>query len=135
MRPIHAALLALAAATLPVAALAQSKTDTARRDARFIHHVFFWLKNSDSAADKARLVAALEKLSAVDTIRSYQIGEPAGTDRDVIDGSYSVSWTLTFDSAADQQAYQVDPIHLQFVEEHSALWQRVQVYDTVPVAE
>ncbi|WP_033919431.1 Dabb family protein [Sphingomonas sp. 37zxx] len=117
--------------SLFVAAPARAQTP---REARFVHHVFFWLKNPDSAADRAKLIAALEKLAAVQTIRRYQIGQPAPTRRDVIDSSYSVSWTLFFDNKAEQDAYQVDPIHLKFVEDNAALWERVMVYDTEPVA-
>ena len=36
----------------------------------FIHHVFFWLKNSDSTEDKAKLIQGLRKLSKVKA--SYQ---------------------------------------------------------------
>jgi len=67
----------------------------------------------------------------VKTIRRFHIGKPAGTSREVIDASYSASWCLTFDSAADQDSYQVDPIHLKFVEECKNLWKKVVVYDSV----
>jgi len=100
---------------------------------KFIHHVYFWLKNTDSREDRAKLVEGLQKLSKVQTIRSFHIGQPAGTSRDVIDSSYAVSWLLTFDNAADQDSYQTDPIHLKFVEECSPLWSKVIVYDTVDV--
>ncbi len=135
MRAFPLVLLALTAAMLTGTALAQSAGGTPPREDRFVHHVFFWLKNPDSSADKAKLIAGLRGLTAIDTIRRWQIGEPAATRRGVIDSSYSVSWTLMFDSAADQQAYQVDPIHLNFVEENAALWERVTVYDTEPAAD
>ena len=82
----------------------------------FVHHVYFWLKNPGSAEDRAALVAGLEKLSAVTSIAQFHIGQPAGTNRDVIDGSYAISWLLIFNTPADQESYQVDPMHLQFVE-------------------
>lgn len=97
----------------------------------FIHHVYFWLKNPDSAEDLAKLLEGLEKLSAVKTIRSLHIGKPASTRREVIDSSYSVSWMLTFKNAADQDSYQVDPIHLDFVKNYAHLWNKVVVYDSV----
>ncbi|HTG37315.1 Dabb family protein [Sphingomonas sp.] len=100
---------------------------------QFVHHVFFYLKRPGNVQDKARLAAALERLARAPTIRSYQVGEHAGTTRAVIERGYDLSWTLTFDSAADQEAYQVDPIHLDFVRENEGLWSRVVVYDTVPV--
>jgi hypothetical protein len=97
----------------------------------FIHHVFFWLNNPDSKEDLAALLAGLHKLKTVETIRRCHIGVPAATNRDVIDNSYAVSWMAIFDNAADQDSYQIDPIHLKFVEECSHLWTKVVVYDTI----
>jgi hypothetical protein len=98
---------------------------------KFIHHVFFWLKQPGSADDRKKLQDGLKKLSSVKTIRMSHIGIPADTHRDVIERSYSVSWLLVFDSSADQESYQKDPVHLKFIEECSMLWQKVVVYDTV----
>jgi hypothetical protein len=97
----------------------------------FIHHVFFWLKKPGSEEDLAALLAGLEKLSAVETIQQFHIGKPAATSREVIEDSYSVSWFLLFKNKEDQDSYQVDPIHLDFVKECSHLWQKVMVYDTI----
>jgi hypothetical protein len=36
---------------------------------------------------------------------------------------------MYFDSAAEQDEYQVDPIHKAFVEKYSQLWEKVVVYD------
>jgi len=99
----------------------------------FIHHVYFWLKNTDSKDDLATLVAGLEKLSTCATIQSFHIGKPAATSREVIDGSYAVSWCLLFANKADQDAYQTDPIHLHFIETCQHLWSKVIVYDSVDV--
>jgi hypothetical protein len=97
----------------------------------FIHHVFFWLKNPGSREDRAALVAGLKKLSKARTIKDSHIGVPAGTHRDVIETSYALSWLLLFETPADQEAYQTDPIHLQFIKECSSLWSKVVVYDSV----
>jgi hypothetical protein len=97
----------------------------------FIHHVYFWLHNPLSEADKKSLLEGLQKLSKASTIKSFYIGIPADTRRDVIDSSYSISWLLFFNNAADQDNYQVDPIHLKFVEECKHLWKKVVVYDTI----
>ena len=99
----------------------------------FVHHVFFWLKNPGNSDDLNLLIEGLSKLTGVSTIKSYQIGEPAATERGVIDRSYSVSWLLIFDNKADQDSYQTDPLHLKFVEECSSLWTKVVVYDSVNV--
>ncbi|MGB8191564.1 MAG: Dabb family protein [Chitinophagaceae bacterium] len=99
----------------------------------FVHHVYFWLKSPESKADKDKLVEGLRKLSKVSTIKTFHIGQPAPTNRDVIDRSYSISWLLIFNNKADQDSYQADPIHLKFVEECASLWSRVVVYDSVNV--
>ncbi len=97
----------------------------------FVHHVYFWLNNAESAEDLGKLVAGLKKLSVVKTIKQFHIGKPASTSREVIDGSYAVSWLTLFDTKADQDSYQTDPIHLKFVEECASLWKKVIVYDSV----
>jgi hypothetical protein len=97
----------------------------------FVHHVYFWLKNPGSVDDKTKLVEGLKKLSKVKTIKSFHIGQPAATHRDVIDRSYSITWLALFDDQPSQDSYQTDPIHLKFVEESSALWEKVIVYDSI----
>lgn len=98
---------------------------------KFIHHVYFWLKNADSKEDHAKLLEGLHKLSKVQTIKTVHIGQPADTNRDVIERGYAFSWFCLFDNGADQASYQVDPIHLKFVEDYSHLWSKVIVYDSV----
>jgi hypothetical protein len=100
-----------------------------------VHHVFFWLKNPDSKEDLAKLLAGLRTLAGIDTVRGIHIGVPAETEqRGVVDGSYSASELLFFDDVAGQNAYQVHPIHKQFVADCEHLWQRVVVYDVKPAA-
>ena len=97
-----------------------------------IHHVFFWLKNPKSKKDRKQLVKALNDLLKVESVKMSHIGFPAGTEsRDVVDHSYSVSFMLVFDDQAGQDAYQVHPLHVKFVEENSHLWEKVVVYDSV----
>jgi hypothetical protein len=98
----------------------------------FIHHVYFWLKENDNK-NLLLLIEGLEKLSAVSTIQSFHIGKPAATIRDVIENTYTVSWLVLFKNKDDQDSYQTDPIHLNFVKECSHLWSKVVVYDSVAV--
>jgi hypothetical protein len=100
-----------------------------------VHHVFFWLKNPDSQEDLAALLAGLRTLAGIDTVRGIHIGVPADTEqRGVVDGSYSASELLFFDDVAGQDAYQVHPIHKQFVADCEHLWERVVVYDAMAVS-
>ncbi len=99
----------------------------------FIHHVYFWLKDGSDEDARQQLITGLKKLSSVKAIKHFHIGAPAYTNREVVDNTYSVSWLLLFDNKEDQDSYQVDPQHLQFIEECSHVWSRVVVYDTISV--
>jgi hypothetical protein len=113
--------------------LANPQFDQNMEKGIFIHHVYFWLKEPGNRESFEKLLKGLDALSKVKTIKTFHIGKPADTNRDVIDRSYAVSWMLIFANKADQDAYQVDPIHLKFVEDCSSLWSKVVVYDSVDV--
>ena len=97
----------------------------------FVHTVFFWLNEPQNTAHKAALHAGLLKLSEISVIKTAYIGQPADTNRAVIDASYDFSITFVFDTEADQDVYQIHPDHLAFIENCSMLWQKVQVYDAI----
>ncbi|MCB0521097.1 MAG: Dabb family protein [Lewinellaceae bacterium] len=120
-------------ALLPLAAANSLDTKPKGMKNIFIHHVYFWMKNPGNAADVEKLVEGLRHLSKVKTIKTLHIGKPAGTPREVVDNSYGVSWMVTFKNKADQDSYQVDPIHLKFIEDCSHLWSKVIVYDSIDV--
>lgn len=108
------------------------KTDIeSDEEAVFVHTVFFWMKEDFSEEDAKFFEDGLEKLGKVPSIHSYKWGKPAGTPRDVVDNSYTYAWIVDFTSAEKQDEYQVDPIHLKFIEECDGLWTKVQVYDTI----
>ena len=95
-----------------------------------IHNVFFWLKDDISEADKAAFIEGVKLLGGINTVRKMYIGPPAATeDRDVIDNSYGIALLVHFDDIEGQNAYQVDPIHLKFIEDHKDKWTKVVVYD------
>ncbi|TDB65158.1 Dabb family protein [Arundinibacter roseus] len=106
-------------------------TQPEKKKELFVHHVFFYLKNPDSAQDEAKLLEGLEKLSKVSTIQMVHIGRPASTNRSVIEKGYAVSWLCFFKNLIEEEMYQTDPIHLKFVEDYAHLWEKVVVYDSV----
>ncbi|MES2516864.1 MAG: Dabb family protein [Bacteroidota bacterium] len=114
-----------------VAAASVSKAEAKVAKDLFVHHVYFWLKNPSSEADKAKLLEGLNKLAKVPTIRMVHIGTPASTNRSVIERGYAVSWLCFFDNLEEEEIYQKHPIHLKFVEDYSHLWEKVIVYDAV----
>jgi hypothetical protein len=97
----------------------------------FIHHVYFWLAKPESKEDHAALLAGLWALSKVPSIQQFHIGVPAATNRDVIETTYQFSWLAVFPTKEAQDAYQVDPIHLHFVDTCKHLWKKVTVFDSV----
>lgn len=124
--------LLVASAALTALAASGDAVSAVSTPAQLVHHVFFWLKNPQSKADLARLLEGLRTLARIETVRGIHIGVPADTEsRDVIDSTYSASELLFFDDVAGQDAYQVHPVHKQFVAECSHLWERVVVYDSV----
>lgn len=97
-------------------------------DGKFIHMVFFWLRED---ADVKEFVRGTENfLNQVKEVNSYHLGTPAMTPREVVDNSYSVSLVVTFDSKEDQDAYQKHPAHLRYIEENSMKWTVVKIFDS-----
>ncbi len=106
--------------------------DVAAQSGQIIHHVFFWLNNPDSESDKQQLIEGLNTLGSIDEVKVILVGTPASTiKREVVDNSFDVSELMIFDSVEAQDAYQVHPIHAEFVENYSHLWERVVVYDMI----
>lgn len=96
-----------------------------------IHTVYFWLKPDLSDADRADFVRGAKQLADAPTVLHCFVGAPADTaERDVTDHSFDHSLHLLFADVAAQNAYQVDPVHLKFVEEQAHKFATVKVLDT-----
>jgi hypothetical protein len=103
-----------------------------KRNITLMHHVFFWLKNPESAEDLEKLIEGVQTLSKIKSLRMFQISLPANTPaRPVIDSTYSISLFTSFDDVAGHNLYQDDPVHLKFVDTYSNLWNKVVVYDSM----
>jgi hypothetical protein len=99
-----------------------------------VHHVFFTLKNPQSAEDRDKLIEGLRTLAGIETVKELHVGVLASTEkRDVVDISWQVSELMFFDNLAGQATYQTHPIHLAFVKNYGHLWEKVVVYDALEV--
>lgn len=97
-----------------------------------IHTVYFWTKVGISTEQIASFENGLEVLSSCPTILKYYWGPPAATEeRGIIDNSYAYAINVHFASTEDEAAYQKEPIHLKFIEDHNAIWEKVVVYDNL----
>jgi Stress responsive A/B Barrel Domain len=97
----------------------------------FVHHVLFYMPAEATDEDRAQLRAGLESLKAIDSLKLCLIGTPADTNRPVIERGYTYSLLTLFEDAAGEAAYQIDPIHLAFVDAYKHLWNKVVIYDAI----
>ncbi len=98
---------------------------------QFIHIVYFWL-NQDLTQESLRsFEKGLKSLGTISTVKSFSWGTPADTPRDVVDNSYDYAIIVLLEDVVGHDAYQEDPIHLRFIQDHNDKWTRVQVYDTL----
>ena len=114
-----------AAGTSPLLTVPERKKES------LVHHVFFYLKDPQSAQDEAKLLEGLEKLAKIPTVRLSHIGRPARTSGEGIEKGYSVSWLCFFKNLIEEEIYQTDPIHLKFLEDYGHLWEKRLVYDAL----
>ena len=97
----------------------------------FVHHVFFWLKEPENQNARKQFEKGLSDLVKVPEIKSYHIGKPIESARDVVDDSFTYSYIAFFKNKEDQDIYQTHPIHLKFIEDCQHLWTKVIVYDAM----
>ena len=115
--------MASATAVLPITSIASQMAKQ-----KMIHQVYFWLH--DPANTQEFLTEAVPMLGRCKTVAKFIAGTPAPTaKREVVDHSFQVSCTIFFDSIEDQDVYQSDPTHLDFIEKYSSMWKTVKVYD------
>lgn len=114
----------------------QSEFATARvrvfhREVMLFHCVYFWLKPGLTTEQRADFQRGVESLAKIKAVTRIAIGGPAKTEaRPVVDLSFDCALIVECRDVAAHDAYQVDPIHLAFVERCKGYWTRVQIYDS-----
>ena len=120
-----------AVATGGLALPLQASENQRALDNKFVHHVFFWLKEPDNQEHHASLKKALQELVTIESIQNYQLGIPAETRRDVIDSSYHYSLLTIFPDKAAHDHYQDHKVHDVFRGIAGELCEKVIVFDSV----
>ncbi len=100
---------------------------------RFVHIVNFWLRKDLTEEERQRFEAGVRALQTISSLAFFHLGTPASTDRPVIDRSYDYCLLCMFDSKAAHDAYQTDPVHDQFRDTCTPLWDKVVIYDSEEV--
>ena len=96
----------------------------------FSHIVIFWTDPANpKAADDLR-EGAERYLRPIPGVQHFHIGKMVPSTRPVVDQTYQVALNITFASKADHDAYQLHPLHVEFVEKVlKKVGKRVLVYD------
>lgn len=95
----------------------------------FHHLVFFYLRKDLTPAERTQFETKLRGLDKIKSISSCYIGRPTVSDRPIVDSSYDFAEMFIFKSKAEHDAYQVDPIHVDFVQSCKPFWTAVKIYD------
>ena len=95
-----------------------------------VHTVLFWLKSDLTEDQKATFSTELDKLKGIEIASAVYIGTPSATPaRPVIDTSYDACLTVLLESIEAHDAYQIDPLHTNFLKTCKPLWKEVKIYD------
>lgn len=95
----------------------------------FSHVVIFWTDPANSRATDQLIAGCHEYLRPIPGVIQFHVGKMVGSHREVVDQTYQVALNLIFPDKAAQDAYQIHPRHLEFVEKNRQYWKRVVVYD------
>ena len=96
----------------------------------FSHVVIFWTKPDVVGAADELLAGAEKYLKPIPGILHFHVGRMAPSQRPVVDQTYQVALNVVFPDKRSQDAYQVHPLHLEFVEKvFKRVCDRVVVYD------
>ncbi len=75
------------------------------------HTVVFWLKPDTPQATLDAILNSVQSMEELPMVEAVHVGTPIMSDRDVVDDSFSVAFTMTFKDEAALQAYNADPGH------------------------
>ena len=96
----------------------------------FSHIVIFWTDPANPETSEALIAGAERLLKPIPGIVFFHIGRMASSHRAVVDQTYQVALNVVFDSKKSQDAYQVHPLHVEFVEKvFKPICKKVVVYD------
>ena len=96
----------------------------------FSHVVIFWTDPSIPNAAEELIAGAQQLLRPIPGSSQFHIGRMVPSHRPVVDQSYQVALNLVFEDKKAQDAYQVHPLHVEFVETvFKRVCKKVVVYD------
>lgn len=82
----------------------------------FSHIVIFWTDPGNPCAPDALIEGAKKYLQPIPGVSNFHVGKMSPSPRGVVEQSYQVGLRIGFESKAAEEAYQIHPSHLEFVE-------------------
>ncbi len=82
----------------------------------FSHVVIFWTKPEIPDATEKLLAGAEQYLRPIPGLKSFHVGRMVKSHREIVDQTYQIALSLQFENKEAEAAYQIHPLHLQFVE-------------------
>jgi len=82
----------------------------------FSHVVIFWTKPEKPAAADELIAGMHRYLKGIPGVQQFHVGRMVRSERPVVDQTYQVALNILFADKKTQDAYQVHPLHLEFVE-------------------
>jgi stress responsive alpha/beta barrel protein len=96
----------------------------------FSHVVIFWTDPSIPTAADELMAGANQYLRSIPGVLQFHVGKMATSHRPVVDQSYQVALNIIFPDKKTQDAYQLHPQHIDFVEKvFKRVCKKVVVYD------
>lgn len=124
-------LAAAAAALLTLTAFGPSQAADSKDPAPMLAHNVYFTLHESTPANRQKLVEACHKyLSKHPGTVFYAAGVVSDLDRAVNDRDWDVGLHLVFKDRAAHDAYQVAPLHEQFIAENKSTWKKVRVFDS-----
>jgi hypothetical protein len=94
------------------------------------HSVYFSLVDNSPAMIQAMVSACKKYLADHPGVIFFATGTLNGElTRPVNDVNFDVALHVVFDSNASHDAYQIAPLHQQFIQENKPNWKQVRVFD------
>jgi len=96
-----------------------------------VHHVVLcWLKDSGNTAHRRRIIEASRSFKKIPGVLDVRVGEVLESDRKIVDDSFDVAITVSFDDTQSLAEYLAHPIHQKAKDEILLpIIKKIVVYD------
>ena len=96
----------------------------------FSHIVIFWTDPAQPNAGDELIAGANKYLKDIPDVLHFHVGKMSPSPRAIVDQTYQVALNLIFPNKAAEQAYQIHPQHIEFVEKvFKRVGKKTVIYD------